>query len=105
MTTEQEDPVLVEQARNRKAINAMLARHGWQFGAVRTRERGTILAYELTRTADGKLIEHRVLLSDMLFWNACSPAPDDLAPLAMLGLALVQRVRQYNAEHPAEEKS
>lgn len=96
-----DDPALVEQAKNRKALDAMLARHGWQLGKVKTRERGTVLSYELIRTADGLVIEHPVLLSDILLWNAGPLNFDDLALFAMLGLALVQRVTKYNAEHPA----
>lgn len=101
MTT---DPVLIEQTRNRKALDAMLARHGWKLGAVRPRARGTVLGYELIRTSDGLVIEHSVLLTDVLLWNATAPAPDDLGPLFMLGLRLVMRVKQANAT-TAEKKS
>lgn len=97
MTQPSDDPVLVEQARNRKALDAMLARHGWKLGAVRPRERGTILSYELIRTADGRSVEHPILLSDILLWNATAPTPDDLGPLFMLGLRLVMHVKQLNA--------
>jgi hypothetical protein len=91
------DPVLIEQARNRKALDAMLARHGWRLGAVKPRAHGTVLGYELIRTSDDLTIEHSVLLSDILLWNATAPMSDDLAPLFMLGLQLVMRVKQHNA--------
>jgi len=91
------DPVLAEQARNRKVLDAMLSRHGWRLGAVKPRAHGTVLGYELVHATTGETFEHAILLSDLLLWSATAPAPDDLAPLFMLGLQLVMRVKQRNA--------
>lgn len=101
MTHPSDDPALIEQARNRKALDAMLTRHGWRLGAVKPRAHGTVLGYELIRS-DGLTIEHSVLLSDILLWNATAPMQDDLAPLFMLGLQLVMRVKRENAATAAK---
>jgi len=57
----QGDPVLEAQARNRKALDTVLGKHGWKLGKVGLRAGGSVVTYELIRLSDNKTIEARVL--------------------------------------------
>ena len=61
----QGDPVLEAQARNRKALDTVLGKHGWKLGKVGLRAGSSVVTYELIRLSDNKTIEARVLLTEI----------------------------------------
>ena len=100
--TNGKDPVLAEQAENRKILDAVLAKYGWRLGAVKAKGCGIFLDYELIH-ATGDVLHHSVRLTDILLWNATGL--NDLAPLPMLTLQLVEHAKQRNAERDTRNKT